>query len=99
MFVFLKRNLLDNSVRAIKEADKKELHITLKYKKGRLILQIRNSYKNISVSQGRFQTTKKEKQGHGIGLESVREVAERYNGIIQIDYEDSLFIVVVILYC
>ena len=92
-------NLLDNSVRAIKEADKKELHITLKYKKGRLILQIRNSYKNISVSQGRFQTTKKEKQGHGIGLESVREVAERYNGIIQIDYEDSLFIVVVILYC
>ena len=92
-------NLLDNSVRALKEADKKELQITLKYKKGRLILQIRNSYKNISVSQGRFQTTKKEKQGHGIGLESVREVAERYNGIIQIDYEDSLFIVVVILYC
>ncbi len=92
-------NLLDNSVRAIKEADKKELHITLKYKKGRLILQIRNSYKDIAISQGRFQTTKKEKQGHGIGLESVREVAERYNGIIQIDYEDSLFIVVVILYC
>lgn len=92
-------NLLDNSVRAIKEADKKELHITLKYKKGRLILQIRNSYKDIAISQGRFQTTKKEKHGHGIGLESVREVAERYNGIIQIDYEDSLFIVVVILYC
>ena len=92
-------NLLDNSVRALKEAEKKELQITLKYKKGRLILQIRNSYKNISVSQGRVQTTKKEKQGHGIGLESVKEVTERYNGIIQIDYEDSLFIVVVILYC
>ena len=73
--------------------------INLKYKKGRLILQIENSYKNIVKSQGKLQTTKKEKQGHGIGLESVREVAERYNGIMQIDYEDNLFVVLVILYC
>ena len=92
-------NLLDNAVRAVKESDRKELKINLKYKKGRLILQIENSYKNIVKSQGKLQTTKKEKQGHGIGLESVREVAERYNGIMQIDYEDNLFVVLVILYC
>lgn len=92
-------NLLDNAVRAVKESDRKELKINLKYKKGRLILQIENSYKNIVKSQGKLQTTKKEKQGHGIGLESVREVAERYNGILQIDYVDKMFIVVVILYC
>jgi len=92
-------NLLDNAIRAVKEADRKELKINLKYKKGRLILQIENSYKNIAKSQGKLQTTKKEKQGHGIGLDSVREVSERYNGIIQIDYENNLFIVVVILYC
>ena len=71
----------------------------LDHNKGRLILQIENSYKNIVKSQGKLQTTKKEKQGHGIGLDSVREVSERYNGIIQIDYENNLFIVVVILYC
>ena len=92
-------NLLDNAVRAVKESDRKELKINLKYKKGRLILQIENSYKNIVKFQGKLQTTKKEKQGHGIGLESVREVAERYNGIMQIDYEDNLFVVLVILYC
>ena len=92
-------NLLDNAVRAVKESDRKELKINLKYKKGRLILQIENSYKNIVKSQRKLQTTKKEKQGHGIGLESVREVAERYNGIMQIDYEDNLFVVLVILYC
>ena len=92
-------NLLDNAVRAVKESDRKELKINLKYKKGRLILQIENSYKNIVKSQGKLQTTKKEKQGHGIGLESVREVTERYNGIMQIDYLDKMFIVVVILYC
>ena len=92
-------DLLDNAVRAVKESDRKELKINLKYKKGRLILQIENSYKNIVKSQGKLQTTKKEKQGHGIGLESVREVAERYNGILQIDYVDKMFIVVVILYC
>ena len=92
-------NLLDNAVRAVKESDRKEVKINLKYKKGRPILQIENSYKNIVKSQGKLQTTKKEKQGHGIGLESVREVAERYNGIMQIDYEDNLFVVLVILYC
>ena len=92
-------NLLDNAVRAVKESDRKELKINLKYKKGRLILQIENSYKNIVKSQGKLQTIKKEKQGHGIGLESVREVTERYNGIMQIDYLDKMFIVVVILYC
>lgn len=92
-------NLLDNAIRAVKEADRKKLQITMRYNKGRLILQIENAYKNIIKSQGKLQTTKKEKQGHGIGLESVREVVERYNGIMQIDYEDNLFVVLVILYC
>lgn len=92
-------NLLDNAVRAVKEADRKKLQITMRYNKGRLILQIENAYKNIIKVQGKLQTTKKEKQGHGIGLESVREVIERYDGVIQIDCEDNMFVVAAILYC
>ena len=92
-------NLLDNAIRAVKEADRKKLQITMRYNKGRLILQIENAYKNIIKSQGKLQTTKKEKQGHGIGLESVREVVERYDGIIQIDCKDNMFVVTAILYC
>ena len=92
-------NLLDNAIRAVKEADRKKLQITMRYNKGRLILQIENAYKVIIKSQGKLQTTKKEKQGHGIGLESVREVVERYDGIIQIDCKDNMFVVTAILYC
>ena len=92
-------NLLDNAIRAVKEADRKKLQITMRYNKGRLILQIENAYKNIIKSQGKLQTTKKEKQGHGIGLENVREVVERYDGIIQIDCKDNMFVVMAILYC
>lgn len=92
-------NLLDNAIRAVKETDRKKLQITMRYNKGRLILQIENAYKNIIKSKGKLQTTKKEKQGHGIGLESVREVVERYDGIIQIDCKDNMFVVTAILYC
>ena len=96
-------NLLDNSVRAVKkvkEAGKKPmLHMDLNYTKGRLILQMQNSYVDVRISQGKFQTTKKERRGHGIGLESVQEVVDKYNGVLRINCEKNLFIVEVVLYC
>lgn len=96
-------NLLDNSVRAVKKVkeagEKPMLHMNLNYTKGRLMLQMQNSYVDVRVSQGKFQTTKKEKRGHGIGLESVQEVVDRYNGVLQINCENNLFIVEVVLYC
>ncbi len=96
-------NLLDNSLRAIEEVNengkKSVLCLNLNYTKGRLMLRIENSYLAVKVFQGKFQTTKREQKGHGIGLESVKEVVSKYNGILKISCEKDLFIVEAVLYC
>lgn len=96
-------NLLDNALRAIKEVNERgegsKLHLNLNYTKGRLILRIENSYLNVNLVRGNFLTTKKDKKGHGLGLESVKEVLSKYNGVLQINCDKGVFIVEAVLYC
>ena len=93
-------NLLDNSIQALKETRGKQiLRININYSRGRMILQIENSYEKILEENGKLKTTKKEKEGHGIGLESIKEAIERYNGILQLDYKGDLFVAFVALFC
>jgi hypothetical protein CLOSPO_01726 len=96
-------NLLDNALRAIKEVnehgEESMLHLNLNYTKGRLILRIENSYLNVNLVQGNFLTTKKDKKGHGLGLESVKEVLSKYDGVLQITCDKGVFIVEAVLYC
>ena len=75
------------------------LHLNLNYTKGRLILRIENSYLNVNLVQGNFLTTKKDKKGHGLGLESVKEVLSKYDGVLQINCDKEVFIVEAVLYC
>ena len=46
-----------------------------------------------------YLTTKKDKKGHGLGLESVKEVLNKYNGVLQITCDKGVFIVEAVLYC
>lgn len=93
-------NLLDNSIQALKETRGKQiLRISINYSRGRMILQIENSYEKILEENGELKTTKTEKEGHGIGLESIKEVVERYDGILQLDYKENLFVAFVVLFC
>ena len=96
-------NLLDNALRAIKKVNERgeesKLHLNLNYTKGRLILRIENSYLNVNLVRGNFLTTKKDKKGHGLGLESVKEVLSKYDGVLQITCDKGVFIVEAVLYC
>lgn len=96
-------NLLDNALRAIKKVkergEESKLHLNLNYTKGRLILRIENSYLNVNLVRGNFLTTKKDKKGHGLGLESVKEVLSKYDGVLQITCDKGIFIVEAVLYC
>ena len=56
-------------------------------------------FKKILEEKGKLKTTKKEKEGHGIGLNSIKEVVERYDGILQLDYKGNLFVAFVVLFC
>ena len=57
------------------------------------MLRIENSYLNVNLVRGNFLTTKKDKKGHGLGLESVKEVLSKYDGVLQITCDKGVFIV------
>lgn len=92
-------NLLDNAILAAGSSQKKWLEISLSYEQGILFINIRNSYDNILRKHGdKYITTKKDRQEHGIGLQSVRKVVESYEGSIQISDKNNVFDVKIMLY-
>ncbi|EJP23925.1 hypothetical protein HMPREF1140_1341 [Lachnoanaerobaculum sp. ICM7] len=62
-------------------------------------MRIENSYLNVNLVRENFLITKKDKKEHGLGLESVKEVLSKYNGVLQINCDKRVFIVEAVLYC
>lgn len=92
-------NLLLNSYEAIQKSEKKELEIIMKYDRGILKLRIKNTFNGvIRVKQDRLLTTKGNAQEHGIGLESVKKIVEKYNGEMKVDHTREEFWVDILLY-
>lgn len=61
-------------------------------------IKIENSYNGVLIKENhRFLTTKERKENHGIGLKSVSNTLEKYNGVMDISNED-FFCVNVIMY-
>jgi len=46
-----------------------------------------------------LQTTKRDKESNGIGIESVRNTVDKYNGMVELNFMDNIFSVSVVLYC
>jgi len=101
-------NLLDNAIEACEKLEKGKgfIRLTLKRKKQFLLLGVENSFDGAVPVQagGRFipPTTKQSTlpgiiTEHGIGLENVRDVAERYFGGVNIKVKGDVFHVTVML--
>ncbi|HBB28497.1 MAG TPA: ATP-binding protein, partial [Clostridiales bacterium] len=45
-----------------------------------------------------FITTKKDENNHGFGLNSVQNAIKKYNGLLDITYDEKLFLVNILLY-
>ncbi len=96
-------NLLENSIEAARQTEEKRLDINVELQQGFLRIQIENSYNGKAVfnrekGYKRLLTTKKDKGLHGIGLENVRKMVEKYDGIMEICPDGNLFRVILILY-
>ncbi|MDF2474335.1 MAG: putative rane protein [Anaerocolumna sp.] len=92
-------NLIDNAVAAIRKSEEKGLKIEINLNRSVLYITVINSYsQQIYQKDGKFLTTKKDTKNHGIGLSSIENVLEKYNGAMDIDYNDNTFEVNVLLY-
>lgn len=91
-------NLLDNAVTASKTSEKKELKVDINYEKGILYLMIKNTYHGEIKKKGDKFLSNKQEDGHGIGLENVRNMVESMHGTLDIEYTKDEFKVNVMVY-
>lgn len=92
-------NLLDNALEALKKCEnKKTLYLSFCYKQGYLIIEVKNTYQNIIIKRkGKIITSKKDKRNHGIGLQSITSVVNRYEGVMESHNDEKWFSVKIIL--
>lgn len=93
-------NLLDNAIEACERVNaSKYIKLLINYEEGCLILSIKNSFDQIiNKAGGKFLTRKEDKALHGLGIKSVKNTVEKYNGIIDFTSEGKEFAVNIILY-
>ncbi|NLY70759.1 MAG: GHKL domain-containing protein [Clostridiales bacterium] len=93
-------NLLDNAIYAASKIEKDPyIDVKAKYDKGRLLIQVHNPFDGeIIEEKGKLLTTKKDKKRHGIGLINIENVLKKYDGTMDINYEDNIFSVTILMY-
>ncbi len=94
-------NILDNAIEAndADNIDIKFVSINVKYKQGMLFIKCINSYDgSINIKNDKIETKKNNKELHGMGLKSIQSVVDKYDGVMNINYNDRKFEMEIALY-
>lgn len=92
-------NLLDNAIEAARLCKEKLVDISLELDRNVLYINISNSFEGKLKYEGRkIITTKEDKENHGMGLRSVQQSLEKYNGAMKIHHGNNKFYVDVLIY-
>lgn len=93
-------NALDNAYEATLNADNKQIDIAIVYQKNKMAIVIKNTYnpKKLHQKADKLISTKMDKENHGMGIELMKKVAEKYKGFFNIEYDGQFFVLVVTLY-
>lgn len=99
--VILLSNLLDNAVEACKKiesAEEKIIKLKLVQKGSRYILVVSNRVRDeVTIQRQVAETTKKNKYEHGIGMQNIKEIIQKYDAEGECKCENGWFIYTIIL--
>ena len=89
-------NLIKNAIEAcerIEDIKKRNIYIEIGMVSGKLYISIKNPI-NISEIRdiNKLGTLKTDKVNHGLGLNNIRDVIEKYNGVIDIRMDNECFV-------
>lgn len=87
-------NLFDNAIEAVQSFEPSERSVACSVREisGCLFVNVYNKYRSeIRFFEGLPVTTKKDKDWHGIGLKSVKYIADKYQGEMTISTEEQIF--------
>ncbi len=95
-------NALDNGIEVnekIEDIHRRNINVKINPYKDYLFIEISNpTLFNPIDDEGKLKTTKKDKENHGFGMKSIKSVVEKYNGILNYEYDDGEFILSIMLH-
>ncbi len=95
-------NALDNAIEANIREKVNAPYVDLKmaYDDGNLVIIIENPFKGGIVfdKEGNPVTTKIDRESHGFGIDSIRNILRKYNGYMDISVEDGVYKMYIILH-
>ena len=93
-------NALDNALESCSKVsipEKRVISLKAAARGEMVILHVENFFEaSLTMIDGMPQTTKKG-TGHGFGLRSIQNIAEKYNGIASVQVQDDLFKLTVVM--
>lgn len=87
-------NAIDNSIEASAKQIKKQIVITMENKRNYLCITIANAIdSSVLKNNAELSTTKEDKKLHGLGTQSMQNIVEQYDGMIDYYEKNGMFIV------
>ena len=94
-------NALDNAIescRQLKDPERRIISVVVRREYGMALIQIQNYYgHSLKRNGGELATTKENEGEHGFGLKSIRSIAERYGGMVDVKTEGGVFLLTVMI--
>lgn len=96
-------NILDNAIEAVNQIQEKEKRVIsfIIEKKGDMVYLNEMNYStgNLNFVDGLLETTKSGEKGyHGFGMKSIRNTAEKYDGLVNVSIKKDLFVLSIALF-
>lgn len=94
-------NLLDNALEAnaALQNGKKEIRLSMKILRNQLYLQVTNPFEGAIQWKGLLPVTQKgDKALHGLGMQNVKKIVNKYQGILSLEDKDCVFTAKMMLY-
>lgn len=92
-------NLLENAIEAASQTEERSLEISVRYDRGFLQINMKNSCPNhLQKLDNGYATTKKDKRNHGLGLKNVKRIVDKYHGELELREQEGIFFTNVVLY-
>lgn len=88
--ISLLSNLLDNALTAAAQTEEKTVEVAMGEKGGAVVIRVRNSIDPDQMPD-LSQTTKKNKQAHGMGIRIVEGICRKYQGSFLTSVQDGKF--------